>query len=269
MNRVMWYRNPEVLFNLVSVGHSRELVFLSKDEKVYTVRNISAHYMDLLKKNFDAFHFFDKTYNLYYSLGKFKNIRIFSFNPSTRKEQRMVWNAEALSNMICFDWGLDFDAPSHERWEDAWLDAKTVKDAFDKHGVPYSLKWSGSKGFHFRISGRFLPKRTFSADTTDTDSVFLWLKSVSELIAVKYGLKTLDLGIFDPRRLWKADYSWVCETDLIALPLSDEQFDKFNLELCKPLTVLKSGLRNRGSLERNGSAENINAFLKEELGVDD
>jgi hypothetical protein len=161
-----------------------------------------------------------------------------------------------------------------EHWQDAWLDCKKIVDDFKKYGVPYSVKWSGSKGFHIRVPASALPPLKITDDIDDYDSLFNFLKNISELLQLKYqwqkkdGFETIDLGIFDPRRIWKADYSWTCETGLIAYPLDDYQFDNFSLELVKPLSVLKTGIRNRGSLMRRGGFENLRRFLKEELGVE-
>jgi hypothetical protein len=274
ITRDAWYRNPEVLFNIITTAANREIVFLSKLKHVYTVRNIYANYMDLLKKNMDRFEFFGQDYNLYYSLAKYKNIHLFSFNPVERKKQREEWNKNAIANSVSFDWGLDFDAQDLEHWQDAWLDCKKIVDDFKKYGVPYSVKWSGSKGFHIRVPASALPPLKITDDIDDYDSLFNFLKNISELLQLKYqwqkkdGFETIDLGIFDPRRIWKADYSWTCETGLIAYPLDDYQFDNFSLELVKPLSVLKTGIRNRGSLMRRGGFENLRRFLKEELGVE-
>lgn len=271
MNRETWYMNPEVLYNFVTVARDREICFLSKGvkgDKAYPVRHVFANYMKFLADNFKAFSFYERPYNLYYSLAKYGNIRLFSFSPSKRREQSDVWNKEAVSNTVSFDFGLDFDPEDLEHWKDAWEDCKRVKDSFDKYGVPYSLKFSGGKGFHLRVPHHALPQKVITDDVYEPDSLFTYLKSVAELMVERWGLPTLDLGIFDPRRVWKMDYSWTVETGLIVLPLSDQQFEFFSPSICEPLTVLKGGIRNRGTLERSGVPDAFKNFLVSELGVE-
>lgn len=268
ITRDMWYRHPEVLYNFITICRDREIVFLSKVENEIPVRNVMAHYMDFLKKNFDAFHFFDRRYNIYYSLARYNNMQMFSFNPSVRREQRLAWNQRAIDYTESFDFGLDFDADDLDTIVDAWLDCREVKALFDEYKVPYSLKFSGSKGFHLRVPSSELPSRTITSDASDEESLFNWLKNVASALVLKLDLPTIDLGIFDPRRIWKADYSWVCETDLIALPLSDEQFLNFEISLVRPDNVLAAGIRNRGILLRDGVPGGFRKLVEEELGLE-
>lgn len=273
MSRDAWYRNPEVLYNFITIAKDREICFLSKERignKAYPVRHIFANYMKFLSSNFDAFSFYDRPYNLYYSLARYDGIRLFSFSPKTRKEQGAAWNQEAVERTAKYDWGLDFDADGLENWRDAWDDARTVKAVFDQYGIPYSIKFSGSKGFHIRVPYEALDAgdKNITSAVDDPDSLFIFLKSIAELMVEKYGLPTLDLGIFDPRRVWKMDYSLTCETGLVVLPLSDEQFAGFTPVLCEPLFVLKNGIRNRGTLERPGKPGAFKKFLLDELGIE-
>jgi len=266
ISRDTWYRNPEVLYNIIVQARDREIVFLSKDDDVMPVRNVMANYMGFLCKNFDAFNFYSRSYNLYYSLARYKQLQLFNFNMKVRKEQRLAWNESAISNTASFDFGLDFDSDGIDDVMSAHRDCKKVKELLDDYGVPYSLKFSGQKGFHLTIPFSELPIRTITADVGDDDSLFSWLKGVATLLDLKLGLPTLDLGIFDPRRIWKCDYSWVCETGLIALPLSDEQFDNFCLSMVEPLNVLKGGIRNRGDLLRKGRVGSLKLLVEDGLG---
>ena len=267
ISRDQWYRNPEVMYNIITVSKNRETAFLSKIEKAMPVRNVMANYMDLLRKNFEAFSFYTRTYNLYYSLATYERIQLFSFNIRTRKEQRLAWNQSAISNTASFDFGIDFD-DDEKNVRKAWEDAKKVKDFFDSYSVPYTIKFSGSKGFHITVPSHVLPKLRITDDVDDEMSLFNYLKDLATMLMLKFEAETIDLGIFDPRRIWKTDYSWVCESGLISLPLSDEQFDKFTLGMCEPLTVLKAGIRNRGNLMRQGNREGFKRMVEEGLGAE-
>lgn len=272
MNRDVWYRNPEIIYLIIQQCRDREIAFLGKSRSEYAVRNIHAHYSNILIKNFDAFNFFSRQYNVYYSLGKFKPIQIFSFNPEMRKKQRLEWNENIMTKMFSYDLGLDFDSEGLHDLKRSLNDCKLVKQDFDKYNIPYSLKFSGSKGFHIRVPFDALPNKLFSIDNDEPDSIFFFLKSVAELMKEYYSrnyyfMDTLDLGVFDHRRIWKCDYSWTCETGLIALPLTDEQFDNFSLDMVEPLNVLKAGIRNRGDLMRKGSNVGFKNYCREILGI--
>lgn len=272
------------MYNIINACKDRETALLGKaDQKVPPVRNIFANYTGFLLKNLEKFDFDNRKYNLYYSLARYDQIKVFSFSPKVRAEQGKEWNKVFLDHMKSMDIGLDFDAPSHEEWRLAYEDCKLVKKYLDEYKVPYSIKWSGSKGFHIRIPYHALPDHlVLKDDRENQDAVSLFIKSFGELISMMFGgiasdeiydeyhenLKTLDLGVFDYRRVWKTDYSWVCETDLISLPLSDEQFDNFDLQTVKPENVLKSGVRNRFDLMRVGGKEEFKKFCEEVLGME-
>ncbi len=293
LTREMWYRNPEVMFNIFHVQRNRELAFLQKGtENAYPIRNMFPLYTDMIKmyigintKTFgskDPFKFLSRAYNLYYSLANYKNVRAFSFRPDIRKQESIVWNKVAVDNMTSFDIGLDFDSPCLEEWKCAYDEAKLIKKDFDKYKVPYTIKWSGGKGFHIKIPYSCLPKHlTFNEDEYDLNGMAVFIKAFGEIVAQTYGrhvnnltssgmyvMRTLDIGVFDLRRVWKCDYSWTCETGLIAYPLTDEQFDNFTLDVVKPENVLKTGLRNRFDLQREGTAEGFKKFCEECLAIE-
>lgn len=265
IDRNVWYRNPEVIFNIIMCAKDREIALLSKKEDVMPVRNIMAQYSSFLVKNLEAFKFFQREYNIYYSLATYKKIEMFSFSPSTRKAQRLAWNENAIANTKAFDFGLDFDADGLDNIKDAWNDCKKVKELLDEYRVPYSVRFSGSKGFHLTIPSYQLPELKITDDIRDELSLFNWLKNLAVMLDLKLGIPTLDMGIFDPRRIWKASYSYVCESGLICLPLTDEQFNHFNLSMVEPVNVLKLGIRNRGDLVREGADDGLKRLVTESL----
>lgn len=287
IDRKTWYSFPEVLFNIITVCRDREIRLLAKaEDKTIGVSNIFANYMDLLKKNIglakvgdddiDPFRFLKFNFNLYYSLCKYDNIKLFSFHIPKRREQNKIWSLEAMNNIRSLDFGMDFDS---EDWRESYKEAKLIKDDLDKYSVPYTIKWSGRKGFHIVIPYSALPDYLKLVEDSD-DSLYEFTKALGETISNIYAgkltetypqapknqyLATMDLSVFDPRRVWKCDYSYVCETGLIALPLSDEQFNNFDPSMCKPEEVLKNGIRNRGQLMRKGGKEEFKKWCEEEL----
>lgn len=264
ISRELWYRRPDVLFQIIKACRDREIAFLGEG---IGVRNVFAQHSGLLKRNFDAFRFFSRDLNLYYSLATVIDIHMFSFSPKARKEESQVWNRTFPDHWTGLDLGLDFDAPDVNSWRMAWKDAGKVKSSLDAFNVPYSLKFSGGGGFHIRIPFSAMPEHLLlSLDNEELDSVLVFVKSVGELLKDFLKLQSLDIGVFDERRLWKADYSIAVGSGLVALPLTDKQFAGFSLDMCAPETVLKSGVYNRGLLWREGSRRGFLEFCDEILG---
>ena len=263
--RYEWYSNPEVVYNLLGVIHSREVVFLSKVKGVMTARYNFAHYANILRSHMNYWNFFKKEYNVYYSLAQYNPIMRFSYSLQQRPKDIAVFNDSIYDRTVGFDWGLDFDGLSIEDYDDAYNDCKLVKGLFDKYKLPYTLKWSGGAGFHLKVPCSALPNKSYHPD--DEDNIYEYLKHVTELLNFKYELKSLDMGIYDPRRIWKADYSYTCENGTIVLPLTDEQFERFSVELVSFSNVVRMPIRNRGDLCREGAHGAFKRLLKEELGV--
>jgi hypothetical protein len=266
ISREVWYRRPDVLFQLVGACRDREVSFIG--DGVGAVRCVFAQNSGVLRRNFDAFRFVGRPFNMYYSLARVRGIRMFSFNPVARKQEYRVWNAGFMEHIAGFDLGLDFDAPDVSRWDVAWNDCRVVKSLLDEFKVPYTLKFSGGGGFHIRVPFAFLKDFVVLAeDEEDVRTADFYYKMVGESLKERFSLDSLDIGVFDFRRLWKVDYSLAEPYGLVALPLSDEQFIDFGLSLVEPESVLKAGLYNRGLLLRPGGADGVLRLL-EFLGLE-
>jgi len=247
MERNDYYNNVQVLFEIVKSLRGRETTFLSKNK---CIRCIKVHKLNYLTQNMKAFNFWKTDYNIYYSLARLYGMPMFTFNLKKRKGQQAIFNEEFGKYLVGYDFGMDFDA--HKGGFDVvYNDTKKIKEFFDEYKVPYELKFSGS-GFHININHQHLPK---------VNNKHEFLKNAVDRLKTIFNCKSLDLGVYDIRRVWKAPYSYDVKTGNIALPLTDDQFNNFSKDMVKPENVLKLTLLNRGLLEREGSKEGVTRFL--------
>jgi len=140
-------------------------------------------------------------------------------------------------------------------------ETKQIKALFDDLGLPYRLKASSRRGFHFLIEYEDLEQLGFS---TPEEQLDFNIKLIHKLIKV-YDLSCLDPAGFDFRKIWKADYSICYKTGVIALPLRDSEFESFNPQFLTPRKVLTlPGLGFRGLLKREKfNKEKVKAWIKD------
>jgi len=123
--------------------------------------------------------------------------------------------------------------------------AEKIGKIYDDFGVPFSMIFSGKKGFHFRICWEHL-KEISNEDPFEAVTIS---KAMAEALANKVGFEfgsDID-SIYDIRRVARVPYSVHPDTGLIALPLSCRGFEKFNASQFKPEFVLREyRLKNRG-----------------------
>ena len=195
---------------------------------------------------------------LYADLAHWKYMTPFSWESKKRELQKKEWESIKNKEIVDFDFAFDFDAPDFEHWEKAHKQCKKVVKYFDEHKIPYSVNWSGSKGFHIRISSKYIPEAKAIKKIENNIKLAKYLKA-------KFKLGTLDLQIYDMDRIFKLLYSIDGKTGLVVLPLDKNQFDNFYPSMCYPEIVLKRvyPLKNRGLLEREGDIKSVKALFKE------
>jgi len=284
--RQNWYApNSPAMFEMVKTMFGREVAILNGkstmplfEKHATSVRMIKAHAVSYLQKNFEAFDFYNKPYNIYNSVGYFENMPMGSFSPSIRKQQQNKF-FDNITFDLClkgYDLFLDLDAEKIDRKEkisevpaneiaenikdyylidEMYADAKRLKGILDEFGLQYSVKFSGLKGFHFIIKD----KNIFPQNLTSKEKVLLADKLASNLKALE-DIPCLDDSIYDKTRILKTAYS--LEGYLVALPLSDEQFDSWDISKMRIDKVLQNNIiRNRGLLERPKKKDPVE-FLK-------
>lgn len=209
---------------------------------------------------------------LYRSVAKLKEIPFFTFNPLLRSKQTHPWFVNEFDKQIYeYDLFFDFDSESASELHLALKDTKDIIEYLEQYEVPYYVIFSGNRGFQVVIDGKYMPEPKLEGRLIQPH------KLIEERIKEAFNLKYLDLannGV--PNRLFKVPYSLCPTTDRqpeeemnVALPLSPEQVENFNLEDIKLKNVfLKINLYNRGILERHSELsdeqkkENVRKLIK-------
>ena len=256
-----WYSKTFILFEIVKQLKDKECVFIEKlpkgaDRQAKVIRCINAQTINFLQGNMDAFRFRQfPNYNMYFSLMDYKNMPVFSFAPPIRREQYKAWTDGGYKGYACgYDFALDLDNPD---WQLAKKDALKIKRLFDRFKLPYSVRWSGSKGFHFVIAYRYLPILPLGKFVPMIAELTYMLKHIDNI-------KSIDDSIYDDRRVFKLAYSF--DRGNIVLPLDDDQLTNFDPAMVTPGYCLKAiPIKGRGLLTRNTNQTDEQAresFLK-------
>jgi hypothetical protein len=259
--RKEYYSKTFVQFELIKCLKHRELACLERKGKK-NIRFVMAFNIDYLKRHFDSLGILKRNVNLYHSVATLKDIPVFSYNLKERtKEAKYVdFNLNFKDFIIGYDLFIDFDGK--EDFKRCYEEAKEIKAIFDEKKLPYYLLNSSSTGFHIIIPTEFFNQTDIFKNIED-------IKEIINNLAIIYGSMTIDTSISDLKRLKKLPYSFV-KDGTIALPLTDEMFNNYSLEMVKAENVLKSVmLKNRGLLIRTHGLsteqlkENVRQFINE------
>jgi len=245
-----YYKKDFILFEIVKNLGGRETVLLPSkvvlggELKAIPVRCIKAHSIDFLKKNFEAFNFYKKPLNIYGSVAGFEGMPMFSYAPKIRKKQQEdFFNSTFSVYWVSYDFFIDIDADS---LKDAYEDAKKIKRIFDDLKLSYSLRFSGSRGFHFVIPDALFYDKPLRL----IDKVKLCKLIASNIKGIE-DIQGIDLSVYQPQRVLKVPYS--LEGLNVCLPLNDRQFNSFKVENMNVDSVLRDiNIRYRGLQQRNG-----------------
>ena len=274
-NREEYYSQKYVLFNLIEQLRYTYLSGIKKNEKG---KNILSRYylgynLDLLEDSLRRLGAYkDTTVKLYFDLAKWEkdgNMPMFSYNRETRKEDKDKFNKEYEQYFADYSFAIDIDAKDLSV---AHRDTMKVKELFDKYKLPYSLKFSGGKGFHFLIH-----YKCFNSRIKAKNKVLLCQK-LSKVIMNVCGLKSINEGgtfddsIYDSRRIFKLAYSLQNKDgkEYCVLPLDDYQFESWRLEdmelenVMRKVKLFKRGLLTRTyGLTPRQLRNNLRKFIKE------
>jgi DNA primase len=263
-----WYSNEALLYELVKPMVGREVSFLSD---TINVRGIKAHKVEFLLQNFEVFGFKDKFINIYNSVASLYNMPMFSFNLISRMKQQEEFNKIFNNHVTAFDFVIDMDGK--ENFKRCYNDTEYLKEVFDNFGVPYSLKTSGT-GFHFVIEDKNMPYTNSNISKTsikskysnkeindNMDYIIRFNKALAERMKFVFGLRSMDILIYDLRRILKAPYSIDYKSGNVAFPLTDEQFKNFDYNDYHVTKLIGTDLKYRGLLFRDGNLGNFNEFM--------
>jgi hypothetical protein len=252
----IWYNNINVLFNIIDGLKYREAIFLRKG----TVhRCLKINKIDYFKLNAKRYHFWDEPLNIYGSLAHYPNMPMFSHNIKEKRAEMDSFNEEYLDYMTGYDFLMDIDNRDLELALGSLL---SIKKIFDDYQVPYYCVFSGTKGFHLKVTYE---------DFDDDLKALSFPTLAKKFKQFSYNFKTIngfddiDTSIYDLRRIAKTQYSVVYPYYFVALPLSDEQLAEFRLEMVTlPYLLNRVGsLYKRGILKRPGTKQGFSMLIKD------
>lgn len=275
--RLEYYSQPYVLYNLVQQLRNRYISVRRMNRggtKWILARYYMGYSIETLKDSLRRNKVLEgPSAKIYYDLaiwlGANGKTPLFSFEKHKRLEQKKQFSEGGYKKLMQgLDFAIDIDSKDLNK---AHHDAKLIKEVFDMYKLPYSVKFSGTKGFHFVIDSKWI--------TLDKKPIFwadMFYKAVENLI-LDENLEYIDTTIYDPRRILKLAYS-LCNNngiEYVCLPLDDKQFDNFKYENMRLDNVMKSiKLFQRGLLERHHFLDgdqlksNVMKFLKDYGGLD-
>ena len=262
--RRKWFAVDDNLFNILESIKYRETAFIRMATEQYpkptTIRNIKANALIYLSQNFYRWRFLHQPFNMYASVAVYPNMPMFSWNPEVRRKEMDDFNDRHQQYMTQYDLLVDID---NRDLKQAYAETYKCKEIFRNEGIPYTVCFSGNKGFHLRIAYLDFPEWM---QRLKCDELIDLLKRFMENFRTINGLYSIDLAIYDSRRQAKVPYSVVYPYYLIALPLSDDEFNHFTLEYCSMVYWLDSANRRRlykrGLLKRAGTAEAVGNMIK-------
>jgi hypothetical protein len=198
---------------------------------------------------------------MYMSVATLSNMPIFSYDIKKRLADAsyIEFNENYQAYVTGYDFFADFDGAKD--YAKCYKETKEFKNILDDFKVPYWIMPSSPHGFHFHIPAEFMSENPLKS--------LQIINSVIFNLAGIYSWETLDTGVIDIKRLCKAPYSF-CE-GVVCLPLTNNEFDNFSLDLVKVDFLLNSGirLRDRGMLlRRHGLSDeelkaNVSKFFSE------
>lgn len=242
-----WYNQTFVLMEIAKVAKNREFAFIGAKhlkEHLPAIRCMKCYAIDYLKMNFEKFRFYQRDFNAYISVSSFHDFPMFSFNPVERKKQLGdFFNLGGFEKCWAkYDFVMDID---NEDISKAHADASKVKKVLDEFSVPYSLRFSGRRGFHFLVKDELF----FPLNTPNPEKVKIAYNIVKNMKEIE-GIPSIDETIYDKERLIKCPYTLTGEN--VCLPLTDEQFARFDVRKMNWAYVqMNFMLKNRGLLERD------------------
>lgn len=241
-----WYKRPEVKFQMIKHTYNRETAFIMPNfikERTYesSVRLMRIHNVSHLDIWLRARHVTVtptgknlNLYNIYTSLSCYK----FGVPRSSLKlEMRKFddWKMDHWKQIISYNMLIDIDAKSFDEVDDAYNDAKKIKEYFDELNVSYYLHFSGC-GFHFILPYSMFKHFNLSFNPKDSKNIYDFYKSIAKDMKEMLSGR-IDLKVFDSRRVYKVPFTLSIYDGVLTMcrPFQNEKdFDSFTLEKMMP-----------------------------------
>ena len=142
--RKHYYSNLSVQFGLLRVMKDREVVFMDRFDNWKCIRVLMIRNIQAIERFFNEFHFFEKDYNIYVSLAKYKNMPYFTTDLKERSKETLEWFKEKAKNEIYdYDIFLDFDCKNDNLFK-LKQEVGNIVSFLDKNNICFSVYPSGT-----------------------------------------------------------------------------------------------------------------------------
>ncbi len=237
-----WYSQDYVLYNILKSTPNREIVGITKEGgNQFVVRPFSAPSLQSLRCVLDFIGAERKPYNLFASEAivsmpdiKFDKhwIGIKGARELLGKGAGKEWDSRTSG----YDFVVEFDSKDIRK---SWNDTENLIDYLSNFELPFSIRYSGSKGFHINMGDRMhdIPNKE------QRHHPWLYFKRIAKRIKEKFRLRTMDLP-YDRRRVMRIPYTLNC-TKLpkqlhVCFPLTIDEFIGFSDKQYTPENVLNN-----------------------------
>jgi hypothetical protein len=258
ISRNGFYKNFNILIEITKQQQKRESCFIpyfydnekQKWKALSPVRWLNIQYSGMLNKQFDEFKFLEKPMNIYFSLARYANFPMFSWNRLIKQQEQGIWAKEFHKYIVGYDLLIETDSTDLKL---SFKDTIKIKEFLDSYKLKYCIGFSGSKGCHI-----LLPDEEFShikLPIYDVRGVFYdrvkLFKDINKRLKFVLNCLTLDESITDILRVCKTKYSLDCKSGLVAYPLTENWLYNFDKALVTPENILRQDNYKRGLLWRN------------------
>lgn len=257
--RSKYYNQLYTKYNLVEAMKDREVVLMSYLNNRHCIRGLRITSTQFLETVFRVYKFFDKDYNIYVSVAKYKHIPTFDMrleNGIRSKETRKWFAEKSEKEIYSYDMLLDFD--SKGRFRRMVNEVSKMLYILKLYKIPHNCFPSG-KNYQIIIQGECFEKVNF-----------IRILRITEQIKERFNLQTLDLiGIGNKNKIRKCEYSVVLNK--VCLPVKNMEnlinYHPFNIDVVLSSVLLyKRGLMwNFDELPKKEKINNFDRFLKEHL----
>ena len=278
-NADLWpyYSDERVIWEMFKALRPRTLTFVYVgSETVRYIIVLKPEYlkMDLFKMCFRP-EWRHKPVNVFMSIErvrKTKDGRVLK----PRKELRRRWLEFVYGRDVVLDFDYKLGGTAKDRFEAVKPDVLKAAELLEDYGAPFSIVFSGSKGFHLWIFwedilaaleelGYGQPKTGTQDDGRRINELVVALQGFISKKLVQQGIRNLDPSTFDCwKPLIRVPYSVHWKTGLVALPVSPDELPDFSPEDARRDAVLAlPNLGWRGWARRPGSLSGLMAeFLR-------
>lgn len=184
---------------------------------------------------------------------------------------RKKWQDRYDKALIGQDLIIDIDAREPENFSKGYETARKIKTFFDRMKFTYGINFSGSKGFHIRISWYDIKKAFPKLKPLEAEP--LYKKFIHGLVDyLDLDNEYVDRSTLYRRQPIRIPYS-IHSSGMVCLPLSDYQFGTFKPSIAHPISVLRLRLYdrkryfdrkgfNRGMCYRTGDHEKMKKIME-------